>query len=565
MRRGGGVGARAAEGLRAELAPMACAATAEDALRETEGLAVRVDGAVAFHHECVMRNPTRMSSDAVSRGFRSVVSTWGTEGLRDARDAGEEEKTTRFALVECAEGYVFGLVTYAPSRVNDRAVEWARKPRHFSAGTRAELALACVNVATAHDVESFDAVHGDAVVIDPCCGSGTMLYAAWTRGFAAAGGDVSPGAVVMAKQNVGHFVARTGSEHSPSIIERDALSANAFDDAYGTNRRKRVIVSNLPFGRRVAIGGGDGDGRGAPGSTASEYAPLLEAFRDAADRHVYISGVPIAEKMRELGYENVSEVSLCRFGRSFMTAALGKTAGEPLRPDVLFTVERALENAAGKNEKRRSARKAKKASVDVDARFADPNALRVAVDVSYEQDSARARRSVAKQLCECVGVAHREDALAMTYCAFQGDIAHEAREFFFSDGWRSVRTESRAVEDAFDPSSVVYLSPDATDVLDDVRSDKVYVIGGIVDLATRGIPTSLTRATSARLETRRLPIREHRPDQTHTVLNIDAVVKILCARHRGESWTEVFERELPRRQAYERPKRNKRPMPSTPV
>ena len=149
---------------------MACAATAEDALRETEGLAVRVDGAVAFHHECVMRNPTRMSSDAVSRGFRSVVSTWGTEGLRDARDAGEEEKTTRFALVECAEGYVFGLVTYAPSRVNDRAVEWARKPRHFSAGTRAELALACVNVATAHDVESFDAVHGDAVVIDPCCG-----------------------------------------------------------------------------------------------------------------------------------------------------------------------------------------------------------------------------------------------------------------------------------------------------------------------------------------------------------------------------------------------------------
>ena len=553
-----GDGWRSSVGFRAEIAPVACGRTVEEVLEALAGTRAGVAGRAAFHHETVARNAGRMSSDEVGRRFRGVVASWARDGLDDG--GRDREDATRFALVECAEGYVFGLVMFAPSSSRSHAVEWARKPRHFSAGTRAEIALACVNIATAHDPAAFDAKGGDGVVIDPCCGSGTMLHAAWTRGFAAAGGDISPGAVVMAKQNIGHFVARTSGEHSPIIVERDALSENAFDDAYGSHRRVRAIVSNLPFGRRVAIGGGDGDGRGTPGATASEYAPLLEAFRDAADTHVFISGVPIAETMREMGYKNVSEVSLCRFGRSFMTMALGATATEPLSPAVAFTVDEALANAAGKNEKRQQERKSKKSHVDLDARFASENALRVAVDVSYEQDSARARRSVAKQLCECVGVAHREENLAMTYCSFRGDIADEAREFFFSDRWMSVKMDQRTVEEAFDARDVVYLSPDAPEVLDEVTSDRVYVIGGIVDLCTRGIPTSLARATSSNLQVRRLPVREVRPEQTHTVLNIDAVVKILCARHRGETWEEVFDRELPRRQAVERPKRNRRPM-----
>ena len=549
---------RHAVGLRALIAPAACGATAEEILDVVASWRVRVEGRVSFYHDTVARNPRRMSSDEVGRRFRGVVSGWGSDGLADGAE--ERESVARFALVECLEGYAFGLVMFAPTSLNLRAVDWARKPRHFSAGTRAEIALACVDVATARDPEAFNARDGrHGVVIDPCCGSGTMLYAAWTRGFAAAGGDISPGAVAMAKQNIGHFVARASSEHSPNVIERDALSANAFDDAYGSHRRVRALVSNLPFGRRVAIGGGDGDGRGTPGATASEYAPLLEAFRDVADTHVFISGVPIAETMREMGYKNVSDVSLCRFGRSFMTTALGDSADKPLSPHVAFTVDEALANAAGKNEKRQMERKSKKSHVDLDARFASENALRVAVDVSYEQDSTRARRSVAKQLCECVGVAHREDDLAMTYCSFRGDIADEAREFFFSDRWNSVKTDERAVEEAFDARDVVYLSPDAPEVLDEVTSDHVYVIGGIVDLCTRGIPTSLARATRSNLRARRLPIREFRPEQTHSVLNIDAVVKILCARHRGESWDEVFDRELPRRQAVERPKRNRRP------
>jgi Trm5-related predicted tRNA methylase len=222
----------------------------------------------------------------------------------------------------------------------------------------------------------------------------------------------------------------------------------------------------------------------------------------------------------------------------------------------MFSVDEALDRAAGKKEKKW--RNKSKSNVDIDARFANPDALRIAIDVSYEQDSTRARRSVAKQLCECVGVSRRNDDVALTYCAWRGPIAEESREYFFSDRWDCVRKDERDVEHVFLRDDIVYMSPDAEDALDDVDASKVYVVGGIVDLATRGMRTSVARATNAGFRAVRLPIREYRPDQTHTVLNIDAVVKILAARRSGLSWDETFARELPKRQNKERPKREKR-------
>jgi hypothetical protein len=40
---------------------------------------------------------------------------------------------------------------------------------------------------------------------------------------------------------------------------------------------------------------------------------------------------------------------------------------------------------------------------------------------------------------------------------------------------------------------VVYLSPDADDALEDVAPGTVYVIGGIADLAARGVPCSVPK------------------------------------------------------------------------
>ena len=84
---GGDGTTRACAGTRAEIMPLACAASAEELLETVAGMRVRVETrAVAFYHDCVARNARRMSSDEVSRRFRGVVARWSARGLDDSRD-----------------------------------------------------------------------------------------------------------------------------------------------------------------------------------------------------------------------------------------------------------------------------------------------------------------------------------------------------------------------------------------------------------------------------------------------------------------------------------------------
>ena len=116
--------------------------------------------------------------------------------------------------------------------------------------------------------------------------------------------------------------------------------------------------------------------------------------------------------------------------------------------------------------------------------------------------------SVAKQLSECLGVTRKTNkamdvTVDLTFASWDGTVGAHAVEHFNAERWVGVRRDARKVEDIFSSASassasagtdLVYLSPDAEDVLEDVDADTVYVIGGIVDLAARGTATSLPRA-----------------------------------------------------------------------
>lgn len=137
-----------------------------------------------------------------------------------------------------------------------------------------------------------------------------------------------------------------------NVIECDVLVFGVFDDVYGCKGKcVCVFVVNLLFGRRVAFGGGDGDGRSASGVSVFEYVFVFEKFCDVVERYVFISGVFIVYEMCVLGYENVIEVSLCRFGKSFMTTAFGSTATASFELSVVFIVEDVFVNVVGKSEK----------------------------------------------------------------------------------------------------------------------------------------------------------------------------------------------------------------------
>ena len=235
--------------------------------------------------------------------------------------------------------------------------------------------------------------------------------------------------------------------------------------------------------------------------------------------------------------------------------------------------------------------------------------LRIAIDTGYDQDSQRAVRSVAKQLAECIGVKRRalkvetlEDGTdehaknppgprtVATDANPGGRGSHLCRLARRRRGARGGSLQRRPMvrgaqrparrrghiharhswrggadggadgaEGGVAPAKVVYLSPDAEEVLEDVEPGVVYVIGGIVDLAARGVAWSLPKANALGACARRLPVREHLPLVTNQILNIDTAMKVLCERYSGKEWGDALRAALPRRQQGERPARFNRP------
>jgi 23S rRNA G2445 N2-methylase RlmL len=77
------------------------------------------------------------------------------------------------------------------------------------------------------------------VLLDPCCGTGTILAEALESGWSAAGVDLDPAAVETARRNV----------PSASIEQADARALDLADGSVG------ACVANLPFGQQYEVQG----------------------------------------------------------------------------------------------------------------------------------------------------------------------------------------------------------------------------------------------------------------------------------------------------------------------
>jgi hypothetical protein len=103
------------------------------------------------------------------------------------------------------------------------------------------------------------------------------------------------------------------------------------------------------------------------------------------------------------------------------------------------------------------------------------------------------------------------------------------------------------------PLQLVVLSPDAPEPLEEVFSDKVYCIGGIVDRAIiKGVTHSF--ASSHSLQCRRLPIREHAFElgmqprtNMNPVLNVNDVAAALLEYRSSGSWVQALQVAVPQR------------------
>jgi tRNA (guanine9-N1)-methyltransferase len=93
---------------------------------------------------------------------------------------------------------------------------------------------------------------------------------------------------------------------------------------------------------------------------------------------------------------------------------------------------------------------------------------------------------------------------------------------------------------------IIYLSPDSPNLLDDVKTDYIFVIGGFVDKPVSKY-RSLDKATNLKIKTARLPLEEYLPDIMNPVLNINNVVEILAKYMETKSWEATIKELIPLR------------------
>jgi len=130
---------------------------------------------------------------------------------------------------------------------------------------------------------------GDRLV-DPSCGSGTLLYEGLMQGLQVQGYDLHWRWASASRENLAHF----GFEPSPG---QERLAS--VGDASQIEFQADVVIANLPYGRRVP-------------TTPEQIQAILSNLAPQAERFAFFSGHPLKGLLEALGYEHIEEADLSR-------------------------------------------------------------------------------------------------------------------------------------------------------------------------------------------------------------------------------------------------------------
>jgi putative methyltransferase (TIGR01177 family) len=158
--------------------------------------------------------------------------------------------------------------------------EHSQKPHFYSSSLPTRLARAMVNLV---------AVPGDTI-IDPCCGSGTILIEAASIGIKAIGSDINPKMAVASVENLRHF------NLSSLVLIADARYIKGNFDA---------VVTDLPYGRNSP-------------SDERLCREILRNLRELAPKAAIVTSEDMSDPFLQMGYDvkqviAVPKASLTRY------------------------------------------------------------------------------------------------------------------------------------------------------------------------------------------------------------------------------------------------------------
>jgi SAM-dependent methyltransferase len=233
---------------------LAEAATLDDLIAQVQGLALAAD---RFRVEVLRIDIQRRFSEQ-----------YAIHAMADAIYGGPDlrQPLRRFIIVAQERRLWFGAIEATCSRcyrLHDA------KPFHTSISLPSRLARGLVNLV----------LPSARSVLDPFCGTGSILLEAQALGLQTHGVDISAKMVHIAQHNLAHFGYQ-------GLVEL----GNAMD----CNQKADAIVTDLPYGRGMKKMRGD------------ENLEILKHLVGLAPKGIYLADEPIPDLLCEAGYQQVT-------------------------------------------------------------------------------------------------------------------------------------------------------------------------------------------------------------------------------------------------------------------
>jgi len=157
-----------------------------------------------------------------------------------------------------------------------------KKPCHVSSSLEARIARALVNLVAPPTRSGSGQAAG--TLIDPCCGTGSILLEAAALGLMAYGADRNPKMAHMARRNLLHF------GYLPRVVCADARMWTQTADA---------LVTDVPYGRQLE-------------SAEADLPNILAQGARLAPIAVYVAGENITPWLTATGYGDVEVFRLVK-------------------------------------------------------------------------------------------------------------------------------------------------------------------------------------------------------------------------------------------------------------
>jgi len=170
----------------------------------------------------------------------------------------------RFLLVASDVGFYFNEILAESARSYQKH---DAKPYRTSSSLPSQLARALVNL-----------TYPARVILDPCCGTGSIMLEACATGVAAYGMDRNPKMVGMTRRNLLLF----GYE---AVVQRG--------DASRCNQPSEAVVTDLPYGRFLE-------------NDEENIKAILRQMTTLAPLGIYIAEKDITSWLQEAGYDKVN-------------------------------------------------------------------------------------------------------------------------------------------------------------------------------------------------------------------------------------------------------------------